>query len=206
MNLKTWLLERPFVYNLVTNVLSGAYDGLDRVVRSETAGSYGKVVFEIACGTGHFCPVLENARYCGLDINFEYVRSAGMQHKAGRFLCGDAKRLPLVARSVDTVLFVGFFHHVDDSFAQQVFQEVKRVLKKDGKILVVDAIWPTKWYNIVGGLLRYADRGKHVRTYRGYKSLFNRMGIQCEKSYAFSYGMSLECGVFILRNCGAGTR
>jgi ubiquinone/menaquinone biosynthesis C-methylase UbiE len=99
-------------------------------------------VLDIACGTGEFeCMVLsENPvqQMVGVDISEEMLAIAQQKlHNSNvSFQFGSASALPFSAQSFDVIVSASAFHYFDDPNA--ALAEVKRVLKPDGKVVILD--------------------------------------------------------------------
>ncbi len=102
----------------------------------------GKQVLEIGSGRGggakHVATYFKPASYTGLDIASSAVELANKIHHAPglKFIQGSAESIPLPDNSIDVVLNVESCHGYGcvDTF----LREVKRVLKPNGQLLMVD--------------------------------------------------------------------
>jgi len=108
--------------------------------------SPGKVFLDYACGNGGYAirAASSGAELAiGLDISDVSVQNAGeAAKKAGvaekcLFLQGDCEQTGLPDECADVIICSGMLHHLDLSYA---FPELRRVLKKGGVILAVEAL------------------------------------------------------------------
>ena len=112
-----------------------AYDmalEIARVVKS------GATILDVGCGNGfiaHHLTGLLKSRVIGLDVkNFT---SANID-----YVPYDGRHFPVRDRSVDAVLLCYVLHHARD--ASLVLNEVRRVLRKDGRVIVYEDS-PSGW-------------------------------------------------------------
>ncbi len=147
---------------------------LQREMRQLLAPAPGESVLDAASGTSQLFHLVTPAEYYGIDLDADRVRLAARRHPLARVAASDASRLALRDGRFDAVLASGLFHHVDDATAGRILEEFARVLKPGGRLVVLDAIWPTRWYNAVGFVGRLADDGRHVRWSEEYLRLFSR--------------------------------
>ncbi|HWC14623.1 MAG TPA: class I SAM-dependent methyltransferase [Actinomycetota bacterium] len=100
----------------------------------------GDTVVEVGSGTGEF--LSEFARHAGLvvgvDLTPAMLVEARSRHPRVIGVNGDGARLPLRTRSVDLVASAQALHHIAQPFP--VVREMRRVLKRDGRMLIVDQI------------------------------------------------------------------
>ncbi|MDZ7832248.1 MAG: class I SAM-dependent methyltransferase [Desulfobacterales bacterium] len=145
----------------------------------------GHRLLDAACGTGILKPCCSPAWYVGIDIDTKRVIEARNQYKTVDFTSSDAAKLAFKENSFDMILASGLFHHVNDQTAYNILAEFNRVLSADGKIIVIEAIWPQHWYNIFGALGRKLDQGNFVRYSWEYESLFKQC-FNVDKKYLFT--------------------
>lgn len=100
-------------------------------------------VLDLACGVGGFSFLLEDLGHevVGLDISeFLIERAKTYAQERGskvEFVRGDARRLPFEDGSFDYVVFLGnSVVHFEPSELNQVFKEVKRVLRPNGLFVI----------------------------------------------------------------------
>jgi SAM-dependent methyltransferase len=130
-------------------------------------------VLDVPCGTGSLAGLSAGASYFGLDVSPDRVDRARRKNPWLCLAVGDAAWLPFPSGTFDRVLVSGLFHHVDDALARAIVDELARVLHPNGRIVVLEAIWPRRWYNLPGSLARAMDEGKHVRNAEEYEPLWS---------------------------------
>jgi ubiquinone/menaquinone biosynthesis C-methylase UbiE len=102
----------------------------------------GKSVLEVGSGRGggakHVATALHPSSYIGMDLAQNAVDLANGLHKVPnlKFIQGSAERIPLPDSSIDVVLNVESCHAYGD--VAKFFAEVKRVLKPNGTLALVD--------------------------------------------------------------------
>lgn len=104
-------------------------------------------VLDIGCGTGETLTFLKTlypkAKMFGVDMLPEaVVYTKERKHKA---LKADAKKLPFKNSTFDTVLILDVIEHIDDD--TRVLKEAKRVLTKEGVIIITAPALSFIWSN-----------------------------------------------------------
>jgi SAM-dependent methyltransferase len=98
-----------------------------------------KVVVDIGCGIGTLAGRIADfsKEVIGVDIAPERIERAKALYNAKnlKFYVADAYNLPLERKSVDVIVSVGVFHHLD---LEKIVLEIKRVLRKGGIVFIVD--------------------------------------------------------------------
>ena len=103
-------------------------------------------VLEIGCGPGRAVAALARhvpgARTAGVDLSPFMVAAAKARVGAGADLRhADATALPWPDRSFDAVVAIHTLGHVPSEVAEAMLGEARRVLRPDGKVLLVDHAW-----------------------------------------------------------------
>jgi 23S rRNA (guanine745-N1)-methyltransferase len=92
-------------------------------------------IVDAGCGEGYYLDYVysrlgcQNLSYIGLDISKEAVVFAARRNKMITWLVASNKNLPIISDSADTVLC---------QFGFPFYDEFKRILKPNGKIILVD--------------------------------------------------------------------
>lgn len=98
-------------------------------------------LLDIGCGNGRLNESLKNAKiyYNGIDNSTNLILEA--QHKYPRqfFQVGDMLKMPFVNQEFDVALAIAVFHHIPSlDLKIEALNEVKRVLKSGGKLLMTN--------------------------------------------------------------------
>ncbi len=137
----------------------------------------GQAVLDVGCGTGSHLEMYQ--RYgCslhGIDASASMleVAHARLGDKAELRL-GDAVRMPYESESFDLVLCMLMLHEMEPMARSMVLREMKRVLRGDGRILLIDFHYgrarPVKgWLTKLVILLAEIGAGRrHFNNYRNF--------------------------------------
>jgi SAM-dependent methyltransferase len=137
--------------------------------------SPGSIFLDYACGDGHLARHAASAgskASIGIDISDVSIEnckeSARIEGLAGKtyFYQGDCENTQLPDDSVDVVICSGMLHHLE---LKKAFPELKRILRKGGRVLAVEALN----YNPI---------------IRMYRALTPAMRTEWEKEHILSHG------------------
>jgi ubiquinone/menaquinone biosynthesis C-methylase UbiE len=156
------VLELPAVYDLNQLIGRPTVQRYTRLVREELALTPETSVLELGCGTGATRKMMP-ARYCGIDINPDYVAAAKRAHVDGEFVHMDATRLAFAPASFDEVISVATTHHLDDDQLGAMTREALRVVRAQGAFHIVDAILPMDPRHRAKEAFFKMDRGRFAR-------------------------------------------
>ena len=138
------------------------------------------VVLDIGCGNGallkELSPMIENG--IGVDASEGIIKVACERQSEIRnlkFEIINGPKLPVEDKSVDVVISLLSFRYLD---WDPLMDEIKRVLKPGGKILIIDMIAvPAKWYEfpdlLISKLKHYYQRKKYPQFYANLTKLVN---------------------------------
>jgi len=139
----------------------------------------GGSILDVGCGTGAHLETY--GRYkCelhGIDSSPSMLKIAGERlGNSADLRQADATKMPYEGNSFDLILCMLVLHEMDDDVRSRVLSEMKRVLKSEGRILLVDFHVGKPglikgWYSkLVIILSEIAAGRKHFRNYRHYIS------------------------------------
>lgn len=187
-------MSAPRVAIFLRKIVENNFKQEKKIISKYFSTKPGELVLDLGCGTGEFSPMFPRDGYVGIDIspaNIEYAS----RHYQKKFLVADGKRLPFADGYFSKVLVVGVFHHLSESDLEKVMSEIRRVLKPQGRLLVME---DTRCNNPVITFLQSFDQGAFVRTGSAWKEIFFR-GWNIEESFAFRSGLSYY-SAFLLKN------
>jgi len=132
-------------------------------------------VLEVACGTGRvgsqLLSALPDARYVGIDLSPYYIEVA-RERLAGsggrvRFEVANAESLPFTDSSFDAVCCVYLFHELPRNARRRVWNEMRRVLRPGGCLVIEDSLQPAD-AGPMGMFLERFPEDMHEPFYRDY--------------------------------------
>ena len=103
----------------------------------------GDRVLDIGCGNGRLFPLIKKgtAHYTGIDYSEGLIREAKHLHPDGKFVVGDATKLPFADNIFDIAYSFAVIHHIPSKkLRAQFIHEAARVLKPRGMLIL------TTWY------------------------------------------------------------
>jgi SAM-dependent methyltransferase len=194
-----WLSARPTLWNLFRRILEANFREEKRVIGVELLPHARRIrreegreprILDLGCGTGELAPVFlkQGYRYVGIDIEAERIRYAAKTFKKGTFHVMDASQIDYPDGHFDQILVTGVLHHLSDEQVRGIVREMRRVLRPDGRALVMEDIALRGSLNLLGKLVHLADEGAHIRLPNQYTPLF-----QPELDLKSSY--KVRCGV-----------
>lgn len=171
-------------YNFITNFYDLILGPLLKSIRSKVIDvskiKKGAYVLEVACGTGEQALLFarKGAIVTGLDFSKPMLKVARQKNKCYEktlnFVYGDATKLQFADNQFDISTITLALHGMDPSIPMRVINQMIRVTKKNGKIIIVDYT-PHNSKNVWTLLCRYAiwlvERiagGDHYRNYRHF--------------------------------------
>lgn len=154
-------------------------------------------ILDVGCGTGAHLEIYQRYRCSlhGVDTSPTMLKQARERlGESAELILADAVNMPYETASFDLILSMLVLHEMDDEVRTGVLREMKRVVKADGRVLLIDYHqgrprsikgW---YYKIVILFAEIAAGRRHFRNYRHYMSigglpaLIERSQFEIEKS------------------------
>lgn len=146
-------------------------------------------ILDVGCGTGQFLSELTHtnttSKLYGLDISDEMIKEARVKVPGAILSTGDVHDIKYQSNYFDYVICTEAFHHYYDQ--PKALQEMKRVVKKNGKVIVVDIDF---FLSVIHWIFRNVEPGcVKINSKRELKQLFEQAGlrdVQQERSSWFA--------------------
>jgi ubiquinone/menaquinone biosynthesis C-methylase UbiE len=127
----------PPIYDPLTDVISaGSWHRWQQVALTFIPAA--STAVELGCGTGRLAAFAVSCGYqwIGVDRSLAMIRQARKRERAHgpRFLCADARRLPLRTASADAVVATFPSPYI---LMPETAREIRRVLRPGGRVVVV---------------------------------------------------------------------
>lgn len=161
------IIDFPFVYNFIQKVFF--HEKSVKEWKKIVGNTSKKIILDIGCGPGDESVNYHDAKYYGIDISPNYIKNAKKKyHNYGEFFCCSVDKLnSLGINNVDIVLMKGVMHHLSDKQLHKLFSTLKKITKKNMKIVTLDCLF-FKGQNYISKFLTFLDRGQYVRSYESY--------------------------------------
>ena len=170
MSITEALLERSFVYRFWQAPFAAqkfapvlAHNNLSRVHH----------VLDVGCGPGTNSREFSHAKYFGIDINEAYIESARKRYGCN-FMVADARTYRTAPEArFDFILVNSFLHHIATTDVVDLLSHLRTLLTDNGCIHILEPILPKGWP--IARVLAHADRGKFVRPFEEWESIFTQI-------------------------------
>lgn len=168
------LITIPAIYKALMFSL-GADRAIRRYVSEVLQPSPGMKILDVGCGPANILS------YTGIDLNKKHIAFAReLYGDRGRFIVGNAAEdLKQEEETFDLINVSALLHHLSDHEATSLFGSLKRLLKKDGKIVTFDNVWLPRQRMAVM-LINKLDSGINIRTPEGYLGLLSGLGFDIQ--------------------------
>lgn len=138
----------------------------------------GRKVLDFGSGTGANCTMFEPEHYIGMEPDGDRVAFSQKRYPQHTFSVLDSNKLQLEEGSIDYILIIAVLHHIPTQQISDYMNEFKRVLKKNGTIVVIepylDPLRP-----ICNFLMKKIDNGLYIRSENEYLNLFSEHDLDC---------------------------
>ncbi len=162
----------------------------------------GNNVLDAGCGTGYLFPALKKTNYVGVDFSQKLIKIAEKRYPEASFKRMNILNLQFKDNYFDKVFSVGVLHQIP-SFKKRLefLKELKRVLKKDGVLII--RVW-NLWEKKRKIILKYFFHPKldfkdmflpknkmyyHAFTLKELEKLVKKAGFSVQKSYVKGKGV-----------------
>lgn len=151
------------------------------------------MILEIGCGTGKSYEFIKQhvRKIVHIDINMNSLKKAKQRGLTNLYLA-DGYYLPFKHNSFDQVLLIGTMHHIFDHV--KLFEEIYRVLKKSGTILIYEpnnmgsskAVWGV---GVDGKIWNYNPQALRTKILVDSKKRFEELSFEVVKSPSLVYSL-----------------
>jgi SAM-dependent methyltransferase len=159
------------------------------------------LVLDVGAGTGTLRRILPTSvvHIC-LDLDPAKLRRALLKDPAANALLADATKAPLASGCADAVVCVAVSHHLTDQQFGWALDEIGRLLKAEGVLLFLDAIWMPK--RLLSRMLWRFDRGSNPRE---PELLLSQLTQRFSTTHCERFGVYHEYLLYVGNTRGAST-
>lgn len=167
--------------NDIYEVFSLAEDYPNKIYKSLLSEIKNKVVLDLGCGTGKFMEKFykDAIKYYGLDLSSSQLNIAKKKVKGSNveFICCSAEKIPLEDNSIDVIISTWVLGTIlEEDRRKNVIKEMRRVLKKNGAIYLVE--------NDIGGEFEeIRNRYPDISRTKSYNDFLENNGFNCYSKF-----------------------
>lgn len=173
------------IFDKFRGIIHNSYKSEKRVISENLDKD--KTTLDFGCGIGQFSPLFNPKKYYGVDTDPKYIEFCKKRYKGSFFPIKVSPPYRLKSRYFDQVLISAVVHHIDDKKLESISRELGRILKGNGKVMIVDHFTKNRQKNMFCKLLISLDRGDYFRNPDELCELFSKE-FKREKIGAFKNG------------------
>src|SRR3989344_7048300 len=132
-----------------------------------------KTTLDFGCGIGQFSVIFNSKKYHGVDTDLGYIKFCRGNHK-GNFHVIKKTPYNFIEKYFDQILVSAVIHHINKKTLNNILKEFKRILKDDGKLIIIDHYIKKHQKSIFCKLLINLDRGGYFRDPKEVIKIFSK--------------------------------
>jgi ubiquinone/menaquinone biosynthesis C-methylase UbiE len=110
---------------------------------------------DLCCGTGAQCSHIQKGMIYGTDIDDKILDYAKFRMPYVPFICSDGIDLPFKENQFRSVVIAYALHEKSSGVRNKMMREVKRVLDREGKLIIIDYENPIDLQSRLGRIFTY---------------------------------------------------
>lgn len=133
-----------------------------------------KKTLDFGCGAGQFSVIFNPKKYYGVDTDKKYIKFCKKNHKGNFYIINNSPPYQFNDKYFDQILVSAVIHHIDKRLLTKILKEFKRILKDNGKLIIIDHYSKEHQKNIFCKFLIIFDRGKYFRNPNNVIKIFSK--------------------------------
>ncbi len=122
-----------------------------------------KKTLDFGCGAGQFSTLFNQDNYYGVDTDIKYIKFCKNRYKGNFSLIKNFPPYKFKGKFFEQILISAVMHHINDKNLINILKNLKRILKDNGKIMIIDHFTKKHQKNILCRFLIDLDRGNNFR-------------------------------------------
>ena len=179
------IFSNSSIFDKFRNFVHDDYKNEKRVISENF--SKDKKTLDFGCGIGQFSALFDSQGYYGVDTDIKYINFCRKNQNGNFSLIKTSPPYNFNNGYFDQMLLSAVIHHIDDKKLIEISRELKRILKQNGKLMVIDHFTKENQRRPLCRFLIRLDRGRYFRNPEEALKLFSKY-FKLEKTITFSNG------------------
>lgn len=133
-----------------------------------------KQTLDFGCGIGQFSILFNPKNYHGADTDQKYINFCKENHKGDFHIIKNNPPYKFKSKQFDQIFISAVIHHINKKILKNISKELKRILKDDGEIMIIDHYTKKNQKNLFCKFLINLDRGHYFRNPNKVKKIFSK--------------------------------
>src|SRR3989344_1766751 len=185
------------VFDRIRSVIHNDYADEKRIISENSKKN--KITMDFGCGIGQFSRLFSPEHYHGCDTDKTYINFCKSNHKGNFYVIKKTPPYQFKDKYFDQILISAVIHHIDDKLLIKISKELKRILKDNGKLMIVDHFTKKNQKNIFCKLLINLDRGNQFRNPKEAMKIFSK-DFKVKKLKTFKNGPYKDYILILIKN------
>lgn len=156
-----FIFNNSKIFDFIRKVIHNDYKDEKKMISSNLEKN--KTTLDFGCGIGQFSIMFNASDYYGVDLDPKYIEFCKKNKKGNFNVIKSLPPYPFKKEYFDQILISAVVHHIDKKTLSIISKEFRRILKKDGKLVIIDHYTIKNQKNIFCKLLINIDRGHYFR-------------------------------------------
>ena len=149
-----------FFYDFIERYILKDYQGSMDLINRYLSLNKNYRVIDVGGGTGFFSQAIIEKVSEAVVVDPSYKMLKKIRNPNISVIQGDGSFLSVKDETFDLALLVNVLHHIHKKCQEQVLTEVYRVLKKQGKVFIIEVFFPKTFFNRLFCLFENITVGK----------------------------------------------
>ena len=184
-NLIDKVFSNSYVFDRFRNLVHNNYKSEKRMILKHFDKD--RLTLDFGCGAGQFSVLFKSKNYYGVDTYKKYIKFSREKRKGNFSIIKKFPPYDFNKNYFDQVLISAVIHHIDDGNLKIISKELKRILKTNGRLMIVDHFRRENQRNLICKGLIFLDRGRYFRDLNQTIKVFSKE-FKVEKTEIFKNG------------------
>jgi len=151
-----------FLYDFVEKYIFREYLHEIKIINDSLDLNNFQNVVDIGGGTGYIADSIAGKVKSTTIVDFSKKMLLQLKNPKIKIIQGTAFSIPIKNETFHIVLLINVLHHIKNTYQDDVLKETYRILKKDGRVLIIDKYFPDRFFN------RLFDKFEELATGKTY--------------------------------------